>query len=91
MILPLLLLPLHYNHDAKLDRDYARYSGDNDHFQLILHRRSAVRVLWSNGRLWELAQCYAVLTGSYVVTPVKSVHADFGMASAFFHLSILST
>lgn len=23
VILPLLLLPLHYNHDAKLDRDYA--------------------------------------------------------------------
>lgn len=31
-----------------------------------------------------LTECYAVLTGGYCVTPVKSVHADFGMASAFY-------
>lgn len=86
VILPLLLLPLH---TAKLDRDYARYRGDNAHFQLSRLHRSAVRILWPMSE-WELVpcslnamQCLLVDTG-YCVTPVKSVHADFGMASAFY-------
>lgn len=45
-----------YSHDAKLDRDYARYSGDNALFQLSRLRRSAVRILRPMGE-WELVPC----------------------------------
>ena len=60
-----LLLPLHYSHDAKLDDDYARYSGDNAHFQLIILRGSAVRILYPMGdcgSLLNAMQCLLVDT-----------------------------